>query len=40
MPLTRRPYDRYKATDLSSLKWTNLYTRGRVAALRKEALLK
>ena len=39
MPLARRPYDRYKVTDLSSLKWTDLYTRDRVAALRKSALL-
>lgn len=35
MPLERRPYDRNRVTDLSSLKWTDLYTRDRVAALRK-----
>jgi imidazolonepropionase-like amidohydrolase len=29
----RRPYDRFKLTDLSSLKWTDLYTRERVAQL-------
>jgi imidazolonepropionase-like amidohydrolase len=29
----RRPYDRFKVTDLSSLKWTDLYTRERVAQL-------
>ncbi|MEY2872986.1 MAG: hypothetical protein RLZZ373_357 [Pseudomonadota bacterium] len=33
MPLTRRPYDRNRVTDLGSLKWTDLYTRERVAAL-------
>jgi imidazolonepropionase-like amidohydrolase len=31
--IERRPYDRYKVTDLSSLKWTDLYTRERVASL-------
>ena len=30
----RRPYDRFKVTDLSSLKWTDIYTRERVAQLR------
>ncbi len=30
----RRPYDRYQVTDLSSLKWTDLYTRERVAGQR------
>jgi hypothetical protein len=34
MSLARRPYDRNRVTDLSSLKWTDLYTRERVAALR------
>ena len=33
MSLTRRPYDRNRVTDLSSLKWTDIYTRERVAAL-------
>lgn len=37
MPLTRRPYDRNRVTDLSSLKWTDLYTRARVSTLRAEA---
>jgi imidazolonepropionase-like amidohydrolase len=32
----RRPYDRNKVTDLSSLKWTELYTRERVAASKKK----
>lgn len=31
--ITRRAYDRYQVTDLSSLKWTDIYTRERVAAL-------
>jgi imidazolonepropionase-like amidohydrolase len=33
----RRPYDRFKVTDLSSLKWTDLYTRERVAGLQARA---
>ena len=33
MSTVRRPYDRWKVTDLSSLKWTDLYTRERVAEL-------
>jgi hypothetical protein len=37
MSLNRRPYDRNRVTDLSSLKWTDLYTRERVAALRADA---
>jgi len=37
MPITRRPYDRNKVTDLSSLKWTDIYTRERVAALNDKA---
>lgn len=36
MEIERRPYDRFKVTDLSSLKWTDLYTRERVAALRQQ----
>jgi imidazolonepropionase-like amidohydrolase len=36
MPVTRRAYDRNRVTDLSSLKWTDLYTRDRVAALRAD----
>lgn len=36
MSLNRRPYDRNRVTDLSSLKWTDLYTRERVAALRTQ----
>jgi imidazolonepropionase-like amidohydrolase len=32
----RRPYDRNKVTDLSSLKWTELHTRERVAASRNK----
>lgn len=35
MSLARRPYDRNRVTDLSSLKWTDLYTRERVATLKK-----
>ena len=35
MSVERRPYDRNKVTDLSSLKWTELHTRERVAASRK-----
>lgn len=31
--MPRRPYDRFKVTDLNSLKWTDLYTRERVAQL-------
>jgi imidazolonepropionase-like amidohydrolase len=34
--LVRRPYDRLKVTELNSLKWTDLYTRDRVAALRAD----
>ena len=34
----RRPYDRFKVTDLSSLKWTDLYTRERVAQLKSQPL--
>lgn len=37
MSLARRPYDRNRVTDLSSLKWTDLYTRERVAALSTPA---
>lgn len=33
MDIQRRPYDRNRVTDLSSLKWTDLYTRERVAEL-------
>lgn len=36
MSVERRPYDRHKVTDLSSLKWTELHTRERVAAARKK----
>lgn len=32
MPTQRRGYDRWRVSDLSSLKWTDLYTRDRVAA--------
>jgi hypothetical protein len=35
MDVQHRPYDRFKVTDLSSLKWTDLYTRERVAQLRE-----
>ncbi len=37
MSIERRPYDRNRVTDLGSLKWTDLYTRERVEALRKAA---
>ena len=30
----RRPYDRFSVSDLNSLKWTDLYTRERVAQLQ------
>ncbi|MBX3643110.1 MAG: amidohydrolase family protein [Rubrivivax sp.] len=33
----RRTYDRFSVSDLNSLKWTDLYTRERVAALRAAA---
>lgn len=33
----RRPYDRCKVTDFNSLKWTDLYTRERVAVLQAAA---
>jgi imidazolonepropionase-like amidohydrolase len=36
MNIERRPYDRNKVTDLSSLKWTELHTRQRVAAARNK----
>ncbi len=35
MSVERRPNDRNKVTDLSSLKWTELHTRERVAASKK-----
>jgi imidazolonepropionase-like amidohydrolase len=38
MSVERRPYDRNKVTDLSSLKWTELHTRERVAASRKKGI--
>lgn len=33
MAMPERTYDRFKVTDLNSLKWTDLYTRERVARL-------
>ena len=36
----RRPYDRWRTTDLSSLKWADLYTRERVAELAAATLNK
>ena len=32
MSTSRRPYDRWKVTDLSSIKWVDIYTREKVAA--------
>ncbi len=37
MATLRRPYDRWRTTDLSSLKWADLYTRQRVAELAAAA---
>lgn len=37
MATQRRPYDRWRTTDLSSLKWADLYTRERVAELAAAA---
>ena len=36
MTTQRRPYDRWRVTDLSSLKWADLYARERVAALQAQ----